>query len=108
MNAGQLRCPCQILQNLPTAKDAAGAPVPNWIIVAKVWTEIKPLGAHEVWQGQQATVEATHRVRMHWQPIVKPQMRIQFESRIFEVNSVVDVDERHIELVAMCKELVNG
>lgn len=106
MQAGQLRYSVDLLRNQPTATDAAGAPIPNWVKVASVWANIRPISGREMWQAMQAAAELTHRVLMRYNTIAQPQMQIAYNGRLFEIDSVIDTDERHIELVCVCKELV--
>jgi head-tail adaptor len=49
---------------------------------------------------------ATHLVRMRFHPGVTVQTRITFGDRVFEVQSVTNVDERNIALILICGELV--
>jgi SPP1 family predicted phage head-tail adaptor len=106
MQAGKFRYSVDLLRNQPIATDDAGAPVPNWVKLATVWAFIRPLGGGETWHGNQATAESTHRVEMRYNTIAQAQMRLAYGLRTFEINNVNDTDERHIELVLNCKELV--
>jgi Phage head-tail joining protein len=45
-------------------------------------------------------------VRGRYHPGITLETQLVFEGRTFQVQSVTDVDERHIELVLMCVEVV--
>jgi hypothetical protein len=45
-------------------------------------------------------------VRGRYHPGITLETQLQFEGRTFQVQSITDVDERHVELVLMCVEVV--
>lgn len=47
---------------------------------------------------------ATHRIRVRYLPGLKPWMWVTFEGREFQILSIVDVNERHIEQELLCAE----
>jgi Phage head-tail joining protein len=51
---------------------------------------------------------ATHWVRGRYHPGITNETRLLFEGRTLFVQSVTDVDERHLDLVLVCQEIVAG
>lgn len=51
---------------------------------------------------------ATHLVRGRYHPGMTTETRILFEGRTLQVQSVTDIEERHIELVIICAEVIGN
>jgi head-tail adaptor len=51
---------------------------------------------------------ATHLIRCRYRPDVTQASRLQFEARLFEVQSVQNVDERDIALILICAEILGA
>ena len=83
-------------------------PVQTWKDWKQVWVSIEPISGREYWAKHQAQAEVSHRIRMRYIPGVLPTMRIVYGDRIFEIESVIDWEERNEYLQLMCKEVVQG
>ncbi len=46
----------------------------------------------------------THTIAMRYQAGVQSFMTVTFEARQFQIVSIVDTDERHVELLLLCVE----
>jgi SPP1 family predicted phage head-tail adaptor len=81
--------------------------------VVKVHASIEPLSGNELLRAEQFEASLTHRVRTRYYPGVKPHWRIRYDddradiTRVFDIKSVIDPEERHRELELMCEELVS-
>lgn len=75
---------------------------------ATVWAEIRPATARDLERVVGATVQssASHLVRMRYHPAVTTQSQFRFGARVFNVTGVQNVDERNVELVIACQEVV--
>jgi len=103
MKAGQLRHRVTI-QSRTTARDAHDDPIATWSTVVKVWASIEPLNARELILAQQVESNVTHKVTIRYRSGVTSAMRVVFGSRTFEIDSVINTDERNITMVLMCEE----
>lgn len=105
MRAGELRH--QVILQTPTpTRDSYGAEIVTWTDTATVWASIEPLRGREYWEAQKINAEISHKIRMRYREGVKPNMRLKFGSRIFEIISVFSPEERRRELWYLCKERV--
>lgn len=82
--------------------------------VNKEWTtffttraSIRPISGREFYQAESINSEVTHKVNLRYIEGIKSDMRIKFGNRVFEIISVINFEERNIELQVLCKEL-NG
>lgn len=94
------------LQELVTGQDEAGQPVREWQDVATVWAAVEPLRGREYWAAAQVQSEVTTRIRIRYRSGIRPDMRVLYGGRVFNVTAVIDPEERHVELQLMCREVV--
>ena len=89
-----------------TETNTQGTVTAVWANVAEMWCSLTPLAGREYFLAQSVNSEVTHVVRTWWRADVTPtsKMRLTYDSRTFEILSVVDVDERHIEFEFRVKE----
>ncbi|MDA8212164.1 MAG: phage head closure protein [Clostridia bacterium] len=105
MNAGELRHRVKIQQKSVT-RDSFGAESVTWSDVATVWAVVEPLRGREFFGAQQVNAEVTTRIRIRYRSGVVPTMRALYGSRVYDIQSVINLDERNRELQLMCKEVV--
>ncbi|HXH05858.1 MAG TPA: phage head closure protein [Vicinamibacterales bacterium] len=104
---GRLRQLVTIERKTVTA-DPQGGRSETWTPIATdVWAEVTPLSGRELLQlqAQQVAVIVTHRVRIWYRAGLSPQMRLRLGSRVFQIETIVDPDERHVELELLCAEV---
>lgn len=107
MQAGKLRHRVDI-QKPTNAQNSLGETVPTFVDQDRVWAEVMPLSGRELLAARQTTGEVTHQVTIRWRDGLTPTHRIRFGTRIFEILSVINVEERNREMRVLCKEHVNG
>jgi SPP1 family predicted phage head-tail adaptor len=112
MRAGSLRHPVT-LQKLGTRVDdgMGGGAIPFEDVV-ELRASIEPLSGREQLLAGQMEAELTHRIRIRFYPGVKPHWRIVYNdllngTRVFDIDSVINPEEKHRELELMCTELVD-
>jgi len=105
MRAGRLRHKVTI-QDYTESQNTFGEVTKNWTDYATVWAAVEPVKGREFWESQQINAEITTKVTLRYLAGVKPKMRILYDTRIFEIDSVINVDERNRELQLLVKEMV--
>jgi SPP1 family predicted phage head-tail adaptor len=89
----------------PAESQAAdGSIVQAWSTFVGVWASVEPLTGKEYFSAQREQASTSHRIRMRHLDGVSHRMRIAWGGRIFQIESVANVDERGRELVLMCRE----
>ena len=106
MRAGRLRHRVTI-QDYTESQNTFGEVTKNWTDYATVWAAVEPVKGREFWESQQINAEITTKVTLRYLAGVKPKMRILHDTRIFEIDSVINVDERNRELQLLVKEMVS-
>lgn len=109
IDAGKMRHRI-VFQRFDGERDDYGDPLQteadNWSDVATVWAAIDPVSGREFYAAEQSQSEVTHKVRCRYRAGLDTAMRIVCGTRLFEIESIIDWEERHESLLIMCKELV--
>jgi SPP1 family predicted phage head-tail adaptor len=93
------------LQRRESVKDDEGIVTEGWADVAAVWAAVEPLRGREYFTAAAVNQENTVRFRMRYRPGVTSEMRVLYDGRIYDINSVIDVNESHQEIQLMCEEV---
>ena len=94
MRIGQLRKRV-IVQAETQAVDAAGGYMLGWTNFASVWAEIEPITGQEHVVAAHLEGHVTHHVTMRYVSGVTTDMRIFYNSRLFNIRAVLNTDERN-------------
>ncbi len=105
MRAGALRHQI-IIQSVIETPDASGSPVEAWSTFATVSAAYEPQNGKESVTEDQEQATLTTRFRIRYMSGVTAKMRISFDSRIFDIRSIVDVGGRQKQLHILCGENV--
>jgi len=105
LRAGRLKKKITIQQPTET-KDSAGALQTSWSTFAIVWAEVTPQTGREFRTAQQVNAEITIVFRIRYLKSVTPKMRISWDSRIFDIESIVNIMEKNEQLLLNCKEVL--
>ncbi|EOO28619.1 hypothetical protein IIU_05737 [Bacillus cereus VD133] len=88
--------------------DEEGNPIEKWEDVVTVWAAVKPLRGREFWQAASVNAENTIRVEIRYRKGITNNMRILYGNRLLDMNSVIDVEEKHRDMHLMCKEVLDN
>lgn len=106
MRAGRLNHKV-IIQQPVEVQDTTGQAVKSWTTYASVWASVEPLKGREFLESQQINAETSTRVRIRKLAGVTQKMRISYDSRIYNINTILHVNERQREMHLMCSEGTN-
>jgi len=96
------------LQHATYVQDSSGATTETWTDIANIWAQIKPLSGRQMDIAKQAQSEVTHEIIVRYRENVTPDKRIKYGSRIFYIESVMNIEERNNWLILRCKEYIAG
>jgi len=109
MMAGKFRHRVAIQQKT-IATDGSGGPVETWADItgmSSVPASIEPLQGHELLKAQTINAETTTKITMRYQAGVIAANRIIFEGTFYNLQSVIDPEKKHRELIIMASEGLN-
>jgi SPP1 family predicted phage head-tail adaptor len=105
MQAGRLRHRVTV-QRATDSIDQYGDQTPTWTSLGTVWASVEPLSGREYFAAAQMQSEVSTRIVIR--PIsgvtLTPKDRVKFGSRYFDIQSVINRDERNRELQLLCVE----
>lgn len=105
MRAGPMRH--RVTIEAPVETQAAdGSVITTWETFAEAWASIEPLIGREYFAQQREQATVSHKIRMRYQAGITHKMRVAWGTRLFEIESVLNVGERNREIVLMCSETV--
>ena len=111
--ASRLRHKLTLQQEVQTP-DGAGGTSKSWTNITDLWAEIIPISGSssklnasagkEIFYGAQVQAEVSHKILLRYRDGVTPDMRLVFESRIFNIRSVANIEERRDRLELLVQE----
>jgi len=96
-------------QQKDATQNTRGDPIPNWTDYYTCRAEIEPLSGRELMAAMQVQADISHRVTIRWPGTsitLTPDMHIVYGTRLFDIQSILDTEERHRELQILCIERV--
>lgn len=105
MQAGQLRHRVT-LQSASQSTDSYGQVTLTWSDTATVWASVQPLQGREAERAKQIHKDVTHNVTIRYRSGVSTAQRFKLGSRYLNILSVLNTDERNVELVCLCMEVL--
>lgn len=104
VNIGRMRHRI-VIQELQEVSDGGGGFIEDWVDVVTVWADVEPLQSREYFEAQQTQVELTHRVKMRFRASLTTAHRLKHKDRALAIQSIINVDERNVELRVLCAEV---
>jgi SPP1 family predicted phage head-tail adaptor len=105
IQAGKYRLPVTIQQRQFT-QDSYGSTTEDWTTIYTTRAAILPLTGSEMFKADEINAQITHRIQLRYLPNVTPDMRILYNDRVFWITSVVNYQEKCVELQLYARELV--
>lgn len=72
----------------------------------QAWVQIQPMSGSEEIVGDQVQTSRTHLVTARFDSRIMERMQMTARNRKFEILSVLNIDERDVEMQLACKELL--
>ena len=100
MDGGSLRHRV-VLQTPTVTQNAYGEPVQSWSTIVTVWARVEPTSGKERFAAMQQQSEIDHRIVCRYQSALSTLAaddRATWNGKTFDIKSVINTDERNIEL----------
>ena len=88
---------------IKTTDNAGGFDI-NWSLIGSFWSEIKPASIKEENFADKKQKVITHEITIRYNSVIKDNMRIIFDGRIFEIVAVVNLMEKGEFLQILVRE----
>ena len=86
----------------------SGVSTTQWLTAFTCWCKVEPLSGREFWQAAAVNRENEVRFTIRYRDDVLPALRILFEGKLFDITSVLDVDNRHSKLEILARSVTDG
>ncbi len=93
-----------VLEALSTSRDGGGGVADEWEEVATLWAALSPTRGFEESRGGKPEAQRGHKVLIRYRADLVPTMRFREGTRIFEIQTIRDVDERGAYQEVRCVE----
>ena len=104
MRIGELRHRI-VLQKKVVTEDELKQQSETWTDVVTIWACVEPLSGKEYFAAKQTNAEVSVKFTLRSLNDVKPDMRVTFQDRSFEIQTVINPKERNRSLILMCTEV---
>ena len=89
----------------PTATtDTGGGSSVSWGTLKEVYADIQPQSGNYQFEHEQEKEKVTHKLIMRYRADIGTNYRIKYGSRIFNIHSIINEDERKRFLTLHCQE----
>lgn len=105
MEAGRLNRRITV-QRKAVTYDAYNEPIESWADKYTVWAEVITSGGGEFYAAQKLNAQTTAVFKIRYTKAFTTLDRIKYESRIFEILSLNNIDGDRVELHISAKEVV--
>lgn len=95
-------------QEMEENKNSFGEMTKVWVDKFSTRAGIYPLSGKEFFATDKENSEISHKINIRYRPGINNNMRIIFEGRVFDIESIINFQERNILIQIMAKELLNG
>ena len=109
MNIGRLNKRIEILKKDDTP-NALNQKSKGLVHVKTVWASVAPVRGAERYEVQKLREEITYRIYIRWISGIRADMYIRYKGRLYEIQSVIDVDmeRKMLEIDAIEKIVKTG
>lgn len=95
-----------LLRTMVRTPDGMGGYTETPTDVGPFWSHIEPLEGRELVEAMQTGMQRPHRFNIRYQSGMTGATLVIYDSRTFDVKSVVDPDEKHEQLIITSDEVV--
>ena len=99
-----------IIQYKNVTRSSYGDETITWTTEDTVWASVQPLTLRqrESFVVQQNRAEVTHEIHMRYRRNLTPEKRMKYGDRIFDIDSIINVNERDEELLIYATEHIRS
>lgn len=93
------------LQQVKSSPKEGGGCEETYWVSKSILAEIKPLRAKELIVAMGSQIQISHKIKIRFDPVVKPCMRLLYKGRIFVIQTVINENEEDRFNILYCLEI---
>ena len=96
------------IQQKSMVPDGQGCETTVWVAyLPQIWARVLSISGKQAMENMALQAKVSHQVNIRYQPGILPgQMRVVYNNRVFQIQNVLNPEERNIELNMLCIEMV--
>lgn len=94
------------LQTASRTSDGGGGSTVSWTTSVTVWASIEPANGREPYIANQLNGQVSHKITIRYRSGVTTGYRVLFGTRTFDVQAVLNKDERNELMTLYCLEVL--
>lgn len=95
------------IQEITETRNSYGESIETWVKFKTVWANIAPISGKEFFNAQTISSKATLKITVNYIDGLTHKKRILHGDRIFNIENILNKDERNRELVILVSENVD-
>lgn len=107
MRSGNLKHKITFETSAQTQDDFGGF-VDGFSVFTETYASITPVSGKEYFASKQINAEVSHKIECRFISGITPSMRIVYGSRVFDIESVINIREENKTLQIMASEVIDG
>lgn len=96
------------IQKPVETKNSLGEVIKTWGMFSLVWAAVEPIRGREYFDAETHQGEVSVRILIRYLSGVTEKMRVSYDGRLYNIESVIDKRENHRVLELMCSEGLNN
>ena len=92
------------LQGQGTTRDSGGGISSGFTTIASVYANVVPKSGKEIYKRGKLVGSITHEIIIRHRTDITNASRISFNNKLFNIRSIINIDERDRYLKLMCEE----
>jgi|SRR5215469_12250413 len=103
--SGRLRHKIDIVQPTDHQDSTGGFDISQNTIYANVWASVEALNGTDKFAAHEFLSQVSHQVVIQYLPCINSGMQVWFQGRQFQIEAVLNPDERPKSLILLCIEI---
>lgn len=95
-----------IIQTYTEAANTYGESVRTWVDVGTRWASVEPLTMREFINAKQLSSQIDIRFVTRYLSGIKPKMRVVYNNENYNIESVINIDNKNRELQLLCSRTI--
>jgi SPP1 family predicted phage head-tail adaptor len=95
-----------VFQQMSSTHNSYGENTEEWTDIMKTRAGIYPISGREFFSSETVNSEVSHKVNTRFIKGITPDMRVKFDGRLFSIISIINFQEKNVELQLLCKEVI--